>query len=389
MTNEEDEERIKKIKRLLDSEAETHAEPAFDPNKDESDEQAATTRAHIPHTPTPTPHIALDKDNMPLPRRVDQVDMDSTRVTPAAYETANRPRNSTPQTRRISAQMPSQLPSQTPPPSRPISRPVAFEWKNGWGGCLVRGFIFSLFAIVVLAIIGASALLFSYYRIARTLPSVSDLKNNASQFETTRILDRNGNSLYEILDPNAGRRTYVTLDKISPTLIAGTIATEDKDFYTHPGFDPGAIIRALWENYKTNGQGGGASTITQQLARALLLTPEERAQRTYSRKAREIILAAEITRRYTKDEILELYLNEIYYGNLAYGIEAASETYFGKTANQLTLGEASFLAGLPQSPSVYDIYTNRDVALARQQQVLVLMYGMSSNQWLYQGQGRG
>jgi membrane peptidoglycan carboxypeptidase len=120
-----------------------------------------------------------------------------------------------------------------------------------------------------------------------------------------------------------------------------------------------------------------ASTIPQQLARALLLSPEERAERTYSRKAREIILAAEITRRYSKDQILELYLNEIYYGNLAYGIEAAAETYFGKTANQLTLSEASFLAGLPQSPSVYDIYTNREVTLARQQQVLVLMYGLS------------
>ena len=142
----------------------------------------------------------------------------------------------------------------------------------------------------------------------------------------------------------------------------------------------------LWENYRTNGQGGGASTITQQLARALLLSPEERAERTYSRKAREIILAAEITRRYSKDDILELYLNEIYYGNLAYGIEAASETYFGKTANQLSLSEAAFLAGLPQSPSVYDIYTNRDVTLARQQQVLVLMYGLSQSGRLYQGQ---
>jgi len=374
MTNEEDEERIKKIKRLLDSEADTHAEPAIEPTKDESDEQAATTRAHTPRTPTPPPHIALDKDNMPLPRRVDQVDLGSTRVSPAAYESASRPRST--QTRMASIPRA----SQTPPPSRPVSRPITFDWKNGWGSCLVRGFIFSLFAIVILAIIGGSVLLFSYYRIAQTLPSVGDLKNNASHFETTRILDRNGNSLYEILDPNAGRRTYITLDKISPALIAATIATEDKGFYTHPGFDPGAILRALWDNYRTDGQGGGASTITQQLARALLLSPEERVQRTYSRKAREIILASEITRRYTKDEILELYLNEIYYGNLAYGIEAASETYFGKTANQLTLAEASFLAGLPQSPSVYDIYTNRDVTLARQQQVLVLMYGLSQTE---------
>ncbi|MDH5644272.1 MAG: penicillin-binding protein, partial [Gemmatimonadota bacterium] len=91
----------------------------------------------------------------------------------------------------------------------------------------MRGFIFSLFGLIVLGIIGGSILLVSYYRIARTLPEVTDLKNRASQFETTRILDRNGNLLYEILDPNAGRRTYVTLDKISPALLAATIATED------------------------------------------------------------------------------------------------------------------------------------------------------------------
>ncbi len=186
--------------------------------------------------------------------------------------------------------------------------------------------------------------------------------------------------LYEILDPNAGRRTYVSMNDISPYLVAATIATEDKDFYSHPGFDIGAIARALWENYSTSGQGGGASTITQQLARALLLSPEERVQRTVTRKAREIVLAAEITRRYSKDEILELYLNEIYYGNLAYGIEAAAETYFHTTADQLTLAQASFLAGLPQSPSIYDIYTNPEGTLARHQQVLVLMYVLSGEQ---------
>jgi len=370
--NEED--RLKKVQRLLDSESETHAEPAITPNKDEAPKQQGTTKASTPHrTPTPPPHIALDKDNLPLPRRVDEVDMGSTRVSPAAYEPLSRPRIS-------QSQIPSQ-PRRVPPPSLPKSQPwkidlSKLDLNRGWG-CIARGFILALFGLVILAIIGGSILVVSYYRIARTLPSVDDLKNRASQFETTRILDRNGNSLYEILDPNAGRRTYVTLDNISPALVAATIATEDKGFYTHPGFDVGSILRALWENYRTNGQGGGASTITQQLARALLLTPEERAQRTYSRKAREIILSAEITRRYKKDEILELYLNEIYYGNLAYGIEAASETYFGKSANQLTLAEASFLAGLPQSPAVYDVYTNRDVTLARQQQVLVLMYGLS------------
>ena len=385
MTNNENEEedRLKRIQHLLDSEAETRAEPAITP-KAETPKPEGTTKSSTPRrTPTPPPHIALDKDNLPLPRRVDEMDMGSTRVSPAAYDQVSRPRVS-PQTTTERASQPRNSQSQprrVPPPSLPKSQPWKIDMgkldlSQGWG-CLVRGFIFALFAIVILAILGGSGLVISYYRIARTLPSVNDLKSRASQFETTRILDRNGNSLYEIIDPNAGRRTFITLSNISPALVAATIATEDKDFYTHPGFDVWGIIRALWQNYRTDGQGGGASTITQQLARALLLTPEERAQRTYSRKAREIILSAEITRRYSKDEILELYLNEIYYGNLAYGIEAASETYFGKAANQLTLSEASFLAGLPQSPAVYDVYTNRDVTLVRQQQVLVLMYGLS------------
>jgi penicillin-binding protein 1C len=375
MTNEEEEKRREEenkqfLKRLIDSEAETRTDIPVEPKDEESADPAATTQASpARRASTPPLNIPLDKDNLPLPRRVDELDMDGTRVSPVAYESPGRTRSA--QTR---------LPPPTMvPPVQPVvvGRTTSLDWRSGWGGCLIRGFLIALFGVVVALIIGASGLLFSYYSIARTLPSVEDLQNRASKFETTRILDRNGNPLYEILDPSAGRRTYVTLDKISPVLVAATIATEDKDFYEHPGFDAGAIIRALWENYRTGGQGGGASTITQQLARALLLSPEERAQRTYSRKAREIILAAEITRRYSKDDILELYLNEIYYGNLAYGIEAASETYFGKTANQLDLAEASFLAGLPQSPSVYDIYTNHDLTLARQQQVLVLMFGVS------------
>lgn len=377
MTSEEErrreEENREFLRRLLDSEAETRADvpPVHSKEEGEVDPNATTQASPAHRTPTPPPHIPLDENNMPLPRRVDELDLDGTRVSPVAYERASRPRNSQSAQTRLA-------PSVQPPIQRPVTGGTSqSDWKSGWGGCLIRGFLVALFGVVLLLIVGGSGLLFSYYSIARTLPSVEDLQNRASQFETTRILDRNGNPLYEILDPNAGRRTYVTLDKISPALVAATIATEDAQFYEHPGFDAVAIMRALWENYRTGGQGGGASTITQQLARALLLSPEERAERTYSRKVREIILAAEITRRYSKDDILELYLNEIYYGNLAYGVEAASETYFGKTANQLTLAEASFLAGLPQSPSVYDIYTNPEITLARQQQVLVLMYGLS------------
>ena len=403
-----------KLRRLLASEDETMPElpiPDEKPGGSPSDETIASVISSLDkeqeegepkiaeetfifpeHTPTPdTPVPALDKDNMPLPRRVDEIDVGATRVTPAAYNvlpkaTSVQPPSSTPPsqpigtgTRPAVSNIPSGPSASRPATQRTPTSPPTSVWKSR-AGCLLRVFVVFLFVLVGLALLGGSIALYQYYAIARTLPSVSDLRERASQFETTRILDRNGNVLYEIIDPNAGRRTYVSLDKISPYVVAATIATEDKDFYSHPGFDPWAIVRALWENYRTEGQGGGASTITQQLARNLLLSPEERVQRTYTRKAREIILAAEITRRYTKDEILELYLNENYYGNLAYGIEAAAETYFGKTADQLDLAEASFLAGLPQSPSIYDIYTNPEDTLTRHQQVLVLMFQVSQEQ---------
>jgi penicillin-binding protein 1C len=343
---------------------------------------------------------ALDQDGMPLPYLVEEIDADATRVTPAAY---------TPTTQRthISGTPPSQIrrnpqaPGRQPSPrslgdSRSRSEPIRagsptkppvkirpearIPWQAGLG-CFVRMGILGAFGLVGILIIFGTIALLEYYSVARTIPSVDDLRSRASQFETTRILDRNGNVLYEILDPNAGRRTYVPLEKISPYLVAATIATEDKNYYSHPGFDPTAIVRAFWQNWSNNGETvSGASTITQQLARNLLFSPEERVERTYRRKVREALAAAEITRRYTKDEILELYLNEIYYGNLSYGIEAASETYFDITAEKLTLGQAAFLAGLPQAPSVYDVYNNREATLLRLQQVLTLMYQTSREQ---------
>lgn len=253
------------------------------------------------------------------------------------------------------------------------------DFRTGLG-CLMRMSMLALFVIVTVVLCGLSFVFFQYYRIAATLPDINDLRTRASQFETTRILDRNGNPLYEILDPTAGRRTYVPLDQISPYLVAATIATEDKNFYSNPGVDVIGIVRAFWQNYQGGEVVSGASTITQQLSRALLFSPEERSEQTYGRKIREAVLATEITRRYSKDEILELYLNEIYFGNLAYGVEAASETYFGTTADQLTLGQAAFLAGLPQAPSVYDVYNNPELAFRRMEDVLVLMYETSQEQ---------
>ncbi|MGQ9832941.1 MAG: transglycosylase domain-containing protein [Candidatus Villigracilaceae bacterium] len=393
MSNQEPPEKedpLEKFRRLLASEDETLPEPPE--GWDEAHEigwtqvaQGVAPRSEESDMPTrtPTPPGAVQgfppaqAGDMPLPRRVDEVDLNATRVSPAAYSSP-----------RAYQQPGVTLPSQPsyqpvyPPVAPPVyaaqspAPPIEIDWRRSLG-CLLRSLIGMLFGFVALILVAGSILLYQYYKIAATLPNVDDLKARTSQFETTRILDRSGRILYEILDPNAGRRTFVPLSRISPMLVAATIATEDKEFYNHPGYDPLALLRALWQNYTSGKVVSGASTITQQLARNLLFSTEERYEKTYTRKAREIILAAEITRRYSKDEILELYLNESYYGNLAYGIEAAAETYFGTTADKLTLGQAAFLAGLPQAPAVYDVYTNRDATLYRQQQVLVLMYQLS------------
>ncbi len=317
-------------------------------------------------TPQKTPP-AIGPSGMPLPRRVDEIDQEATRVSPAAYQ----------QGRTLDRTVP---PSARPPAPPPAPADARGPRRRQALGCLIRMIILAIFSAILLGLAVGSFALYEYYQIAATLPSVDDLRLKASQFETTRIVDRNGNVLYEILDPNAGRRTYVPIERISPFMVAATIATEDKDFYSNPGFDPLAILRAFWQNFQTGDTVSGASTITQQLARALIFTPDERGQQTYMRKVREALLASEITRRYSKDEILELYLNEIYFGNLSYGVEAAAQTYFGTSADKLTLFQAAFLAGLPQAPSVYDVYSNREATQQRFQQVLVLMFEASREQ---------
>jgi hypothetical protein len=336
-----------------------------------------------------------------LPRRVEEVDANATQVTPAAYQQYRPPESGRLPGGNIpprGAARAGAYPQQAPRPRTGVSAvqgapqtirrsvgvgapPTATGGKNGkraggWKrslGCAMRLVVGLLFTVVFVIVAAGSWLVFQYFSIARSLPPVSELSQKASKFETTRIYDRNGGVLYEIIDPNAGRRTFVPLDHISPYLVAATIATEDREYYNHPGFDPIAIARAFYQNYTTGEVVSGASTITQQLARMLLLSPDERYERSYERKAREIVLAAEITRNYSKDEILELYLNEANYANLAYGVEAAAETYFGTTAEALPMGQAALLAGLPQSPGVYDIYTNLEAPLARQKQVVLLM----------------
>jgi len=249
--------------------------------------------------------------------------------------------------------------------------------ENRQAGCFTKALIGILVLGLAGILIASAVAIFQYLSLANTLPAVGNLSERTSQFETVRIMDRNGDLLYEMISPTAGRRTYIPLEKISPYLIAATLATEDKEYYSHPGFDPFSIFRAVLQNYSAGETVSGASTITQQLARMLLFSQEERYEVSIKRKAREIVLSTEITRKYSKEKILEMYLNEVYYGNLAYGIEAAAETYFNTTADRLTLSQASFLAGLPQAPGVYDIFTNREDTLRRHVQVLDLMVKLS------------
>ncbi|MFO7540956.1 MAG: PBP1A family penicillin-binding protein, partial [Chloroflexota bacterium] len=267
-------------------------------------------------------------------------------------------------------------PIQQSPPAKVTGHPQPTpkpESRRDWRGCTSRFLVITfLLGIIGFALSVAGAAL-GYSLVARDLPSPNELRARASTFETARIYDREGQLLYSLADPDMGNRTYVTLDNIALDLQNATIATEDSRFYENPGFDLIGIGRAIIQAAQEREFVSGASTITQQLVRAVLLEEDERTQRTFNRKVREIILAAEIGRLYSKEEILELYLNEIYYGNLAYGIEAASQTYFNKPARDLNLAEASLLAGLPQAPALWDPYTAPDKALGRQTEVLNLM----------------
>lgn len=258
-----------------------------------------------------------------------------------------------------------------PAQPRPPYPPAPPRRVSGGSGCLSGFFLgLSLFLIAVLTVLAVALL--AYAGLARDLPPADQLVQRASQFQTTRIYARDGQVLHEPLapdDPRAGLRRRVPLSQISPYLIQATVATEDANFYRHRGVDPVALVRAVYNAVRTQGPVAGTSTISQQLVKLVFLSPE----RTISRKLKEAVLAAEITRRYDKDTILELYLNEVYYGHLAYGAEAAARIYFNTSARDLTLAQAALLAGLPQSPAFYDPLQNPQAAKRRQADVLRLM----------------
>ena len=185
--------------------------------------------------------------------------------------------------------------------------------------------------------------------------------------QTTKIYDRSGTLLYQIYANE--NRTLVPLNLVPKDLINATIAIEDKEFYKNPGFDVNAIARAAIADFSGKPIQGG-STITQQLIKSTLLSPEISIQR----KIKEIILAFWAEKIYTKDEILEMYFNQVPYGGTAWGVEAASEVYFGKSVKDLDLAQSAFLAGMPQAPTVYSPYgENPDLWKQRQKDVLLKM----------------
>ncbi len=203
--------------------------------------------------------------------------------------------------------------------------------------------------------------LFLWY--SRDLPEPGKL-SEAQIGNSTRIYDRNGIPLYSVYEDV--NRSYVNLDQIPKYLQQATIATEDKDFYKNKGFSITGYIRGLIIDPIIRRRVTGGSTLTQQLVKNVLLSSE----RTLPRKIKELILAIQVDKRYSKNEVLEMYLNDVPYGGTAIGVEAASETYFGKKVKELSLPESALLAGLPQSPSVYSPFTGNKYYIGRSQVVL-------------------
>jgi len=201
-----------------------------------------------------------------------------------------------------------------------------------------------------------------------SLPSIRGLDSAAFAGDTL-ITDRNGNKLADVGYHTGDHRLAVRLKDVNPNMINATIAIEDKNFYSNPGFDTMAILRALYDDLRTGHIVSGASTITQQLAKQQFLTPDQ----TYSRKIKELALAYELSQAYSKDQILELYLNKSFYGAQSYGVEAAAQSYFHMSASKLDLAQAAVLAGLPQAPTQYNPVLNPDQAKVRQKQVLDAM----------------
>ena len=250
---------------------------------------------------------------------------------------------------------------------------------RGWMIALVL--VLGVPMVMLGAAAGAAYLIYSDF--ANDLAPPDQIEETQRLLGSSRVFDRNGEDgvlLFEYARPYDGLRAPVRLHRVSQHIIDATVATEDSSFWTNQGINFKGLLRAGWENFGVGSSdflgGSGGSSITQQLVKNVLIPPEERSGRTLNRirgKLKETILAVELTDEYSKQQILEWYLNSIFYGNFSYGIGAASQRYFGKRPSELTLAESAMLAGLPQAPSLYDPLVNFEGAKRRQGQVLELM----------------
>ncbi len=234
-------------------------------------------------------------------------------------------------------------------------------------------------ALVLIAVAGVALVLviatgfvlfaLSWYNgiVAQFEPQIAAIPSWEPPFQTARILDARGDLIVELNSQEGGARKPVELKDVAPELIHAVISVENERFYEDPGWDIIAISRAFLQNLSAGGIESGASTITQQIARAQVLGSTET---TAERKINEIVIAGEIAKRYKKDQILKIYLDSVFFGNQSYGIEAAAEFYFGKTAADLNLAESALLAGLIASPAQYDPVINRQAAFDRMTRLL-------------------
>lgn len=234
--------------------------------------------------------------------------------------------------------------------------------------------ILAAVGVGLMFIMGACGILAGvlYYRslAAPFEGQIAALANYQPQFQTARILASDGSLIAELIGQNSGARTRIALEDISPYMIHALIAVENERYYDDAGWDPIAIARAFLQNLASGQIESGASTLTQQIARNLIL---QDTTVSAERKLQEIVIASEIAQRYDKNFILELYLNEFFFGNQSYGVEAAAQFYFGHSAADLNMAEAALLAGIIQAPARYDPVVNRDAAFDRMDFVLQRM----------------
>jgi len=217
--------------------------------------------------------------------------------------------------------------------------------------------------IIIILLVNVFLLSVFFYPLPKALESLQPV-------QPLQIYDRHDDLLYEVLNEDTGRQAFIPLSDMPNTLKNAFLSIEDKDFYEHGGIDFKAVLRAIWQNVSAGEIVSGGSTITQQVVRNLIGVNQKR---TFRQKIKESMMALKIDKFFDKDQIFEVYLNSIYFGGLAYGVESASWQYFNKSASNLDLAESAFLAGLPQAPNRYYPFEHFELAKERQETVLSAM----------------